>query len=265
MDNVRVLKEFKFNDKDYVVIAPSLGVIRESKYTYSRYFTTYLKEGFLTRKKMQSLMMDTTQSIYEDYINRRAELLQSMVEIENLMDKTETADDLENLANMLNTYRNMLLQEDTAITDIFNNTADQMAEDERINFLVLSLIRNKENNTKVWEKEEDFLNENNMEFVESCKYQVMCVEYGLNSDWDKELPEIRALNRAKKIREDDIKVKKEDFERELDEFVADNKKEEVVEEAVKSKKAKTRVKKDKQPTSKKPVNKRKIKNKTKES
>ena len=251
MDNkVRVLKEFTHNDKEYAVIAPSLGVVRESKYTYSRYFTEYLKEGFLTRKKMQSLMMESSQSIYEDYVNRRADLLKSMTDVEVLMDKTDNAEDLENLANILNSYRQMVLQEDTTMTDIFNNTADQMAEDERINFLVLSIIRNKDL-SKIWEKEEDFLNQDDMEFLEACKYQVMCVEYGLNSDWNKDLPEVKALEKANRIRKEQSEIKEQEIKDQLDKIIDEHIEEEKVSKKV------SKVKKTKAQTKK--VSKKKVK------
>jgi hypothetical protein len=239
MEQVKVLKEFKIRDKDYIIVSPTLNITRESKYKYAKSFTDFLKQGFLTKKKMESVLAENNKSVYDDYITRRSELMQSMVELEDLIEKGETPEDLEYIANMLTTYRNLLLQEDMSMTSIFSNTADQLAEDERINFLVYSLVLNKDKN-KLWKSEEEFQKETDAELVEACRYQVMCLDYNLKSDWDKDLPEGKASRKATELRS-----KKQQEELDVLKAVEDKKIEEQKQEKIEPIK-KTRKRKPKQ-------------------
>lgn len=201
-------RTFNFKDKEYKILLPTLNVVREAKYKYAKAFTDSLKAGFLTKKKMENILFESDDSIFKSYIDRRAEILKLMADTESLLNKTEKPEELEYLAEIMGTYRNTLVQEDLSINSMFSNTADNLAEDEKINFLVFILVVDSENN-KLWKSYEDFLNETNMELVESCKYQVMCLDYNLEANWEKDLPETKARTKALDILEANKKLAEE--------------------------------------------------------
>lgn len=237
----KISKEFKFKDKDYLVLTPTLNIFREAKYKYAKKFTDLLKQGFLTKKKLESVLLESNPDLFEGYMNKRSELLQTMVELENLISDDKLPEDLEYIANMLKTYRNLLLQEDMSMTSIFENSADQIAEEERISYLIYNLIRNKDS-SKIWKTDEEFQGEIDSEFVEACKYQIMCFDYKLDADWEQGLPETKALKLAENIR---LKPKTEEVKDQQEQQEQDQDQEDQVPEVKELKVRKKRVKKEK--------------------
>lgn len=191
-------RTFTFEDKEYKVLKPTLNIIREAKYKYAKTFTDNLKAGFITKKKMENMLFEADDSIFKSYVNRRAEILKYMSDTNDLLNKAEKPEELDYLAELMSTYRTTLVQEDLAMNNMFANTADQLAEDEKINFLAFVLTADKDGN-KIWKTQEEYLNETDVDFVEACKYQVMCIDYNLEPNWEKELPETKARLKAIEI------------------------------------------------------------------
>jgi hypothetical protein len=188
-------REFEFEGSKYIIEFPTLSTVREAKYRYAKAFTEALKHGFMTRKKMESMLFQEGDELTQEYLTRRNEIIKLMTEVEEEIQKADKVDTLEYLANLMSIYRNALLREDNSMSSFFANTADQLAEDDKVNFLVCNLVKTKEGK-KVWDTEELLLREINSDFIETCKYQVMCLDYNLKPNWEEELPESRAREKA---------------------------------------------------------------------
>ena len=206
MEKSRIFREFSFNNQEFYVKTPSLNILREAKYAYAKSFTDAIKRGFLTKKKMEITLMQADPEILKEYTTRRAEILKSMMDAEEEMGKAQLSEDLEYLAEVMSIYRNTLLQEDMNLSSLFSNTADQLAEDDKINFLVFSLIY-KKTGEQVWKTISELLEAIDDVFIEACKYQIMCLDYNLKPDWDKDLPEYKTRTRALEMRTLEEKAK----------------------------------------------------------
>lgn len=246
---LKTVKEFSFGEVDYVVLAPTISSVREAKYVYAKSFTDALKQGFLTKKKMESTLFLADKEIFQSYMDRRSELLKLMNDTDIAINEKSEPDELEYLAELMSAYRDNLLQEDMNLSNLFANTADQLAEDDKINFLAFSLIRKKDL-SKIWQTYEEYTAQTDAAFVEVCKYQIMCLDYNLNPDWEKGLPENVAREKATQLR---VAQKKENekLEAELEskkvktaEIVKEEVKPEIEGEKVEKKVRKKRTKKE---------------------
>ena len=203
----RVIRSFELSDLKLQLIEPTVSSIREAKYIYSKRFTEYLKQGFYTRRKLESLLDNENSGYVKNHLDRRQELLKTISELDSMMETEQNPEKLEALAGMMSLYRNYLLQEDTSMNSIFSNTVETMAEEDRLNFLTTTMIKDNNGNF-LWNSMEDLLQENNYSLVETCKYQVSCWEYNIDPAWEESLPESIAILKAKKLRED-LKTKEE--------------------------------------------------------
>lgn len=180
MENKNI-SEFKYEDKTFKLIKPSSFVMREAKFLYSKSFTNSLKDGLFTKRKLESILKTGEVDVIEEYNLRRNELLRLYNETKEVADKNTNPDQLESLISLLSIYKDRLVQEDLSMNTLFSNTADQIAEEDRTNYLTSQLICD-ENGTKIWESLEAFLQDNRYEFVELCKYHVICWSYNMNPE-----------------------------------------------------------------------------------
>ena len=215
MGKEKVLKSFKFEDKNYVILSPSISIIRESRYRYSKAFTSAIKEGLYSRKKLEALLRHQNAEVLEDHFNKRADLLKSYAEAREYFEEYKGKNEPEQMEAYLGLMRSAkesLIQEDLSMNNLFANTAEQLSEEDRINFMTYSLVRYEENFTKIWDSFEDFMDDPQFELVEHCKYQVMCWDFKLD-------PEITTKNQEKeledmisKVRSDKTKLEAEVLE-----------------------------------------------------
>ena len=237
---VNLIKTFQFKDEKFGLIAPSIAVQREAKFRFNKTFTSSIKDGFFTKKKLEAHLRAGEYDVIEDHNQKRGQLLQSYEEIRQLLEraeKEENPDNLEYLANMMQFYRNSLIQEDMALNSLFSATADNFAEDDRLNYLTFSIVR-KESGDKVWNTYEDFTNDENFEFLELCKFQVVCWEYKLNPEWQKDLEETKALDKATELRT------KQSIEKQIEAEKSSKKQKKVIKEKISKKVKKTLNKKE---------------------
>jgi len=178
---LNVVFEFKFNDKVLKMVKPSPKVIREAKMENTKSFTEAIKRGIYTKKKLELVLKSGEINVIEDYIIKRTELLNQYNLAKDQSELTNSPEELETYANLLTIYKQRVIQEDLSMNNVFANTADQIAEEDKINFLTSELIVDEFGN-KLWKSTEDFLNDNNFELLELCKYQVICWTYGLSPD-----------------------------------------------------------------------------------
>lgn len=200
MESKNIISSFVYeDDKEYILTYPTVNIIRESNYKHRKAFTEAIKNGFYTKKKLELILQEGEINVISDHISRRSEILSEYSKATDLIANIEDPDQLEGIASLLQNYRESFIQEDISMNSLFSNTAEQVAEDERINFLTFSLIKYKDGNT-VWKSYDDYSSDLNYLFIERCKYEVLKWEYKIDAINNSNTPESRALNKAKELR-----------------------------------------------------------------
>lgn len=199
--DIKVIREFEYNDKKYKLTEPSAKAIREAKLKYSIKFTEGVKNGLYVKRSLEKVLKENDPEFFEDYNKDRKELLKQLADTEKQIKESENEDQLEVLAQMMAIYRAQLMEEDQLIASLYENTADQIAEEERISVLAYYMVSDLEGN-KVTESYQSFIDDIDSGFYEQCKYEVLCWQYQLDPDWQSNLPELKAAEKAQKIRAD---------------------------------------------------------------
>jgi hypothetical protein len=194
----KVLKSFIIDGKTFNIVEPNLQIVRESKYKFSKVFTDAIKAGFYTRKKLEAVLKEGHQDLITDHIEKRTKILTEMAETQNEIQTCVDPLRLKFLAELLRIYRETLFQEDLSMKSLFDSTADSMADEERINYLTFSLVRD-EAFKNLWETFDEYLQDTNYSFIETCRYELMCWEYKIDPNWQDTLPESAAIQKAESI------------------------------------------------------------------
>lgn len=194
-----IIESFTVEDLELVLVKPTVHILREAKFVYNKAFTSALKEGFSTKKKLEEQLKQGEVNIIDLHITRRTEILNLYVETNTLLASSTDPDLIEYYAGLLSFYRDSLVREDTEMTNLFATTADQYAEDSRIEYLTFSLIRMSDR-TQIWKTKEEYAEDTRINLVEACKYHVICWEYSLDPNWQETLPETKALEKVLEMR-----------------------------------------------------------------
>jgi hypothetical protein len=197
----KVIREFKIDDKAYVLVEPSAKVVRDSRLKYSIKLTEAIKHGLIVKRTLEKQLRLTDHDFFTEYNEHKVELLDKVASTEHLLSQASEPEQLELLARTLMLYRAQLLEEDKIMNSLYEGTADQAAEDERVAYLAYSMVRNKSDNSLTYPTYEEFLDAVNIVTYEQLKYQVICWEYKLDPDWHEKLPEAKALLEAQKLRD----------------------------------------------------------------
>lgn len=164
------------------ILRPNSKVNREARFIYTKRFTEALKGGFLTKKKLEAILKGDAGGVdvLANHVSRRAEILKQYADILNAAELSEVPEELDMYSDMLVIYRNQLMEEDISINSLFQNTAEQIADDDEVCFLASELTVDSKGK-KVWESLEELMSDERSELVEAVKYQIMCFKYGINS------------------------------------------------------------------------------------
>jgi len=191
--------KFKFGEEEYTLIEPSAAAVREAKFKHNKAFTQGLKDGIFTRSRMQKELEADNPEFFKDFNEGRQSVVDEINETEKEIEITEDPDILESLSNIVTLYRAHLVDQEQMMRTLFSSTCDEMAEEERNSYLAYAMIRDTKGN-RLAESYEDFLETNTYEFFDHCKYQLICWEYNLDPTWQEELPEAKAILKAKELR-----------------------------------------------------------------
>ena len=206
------IREFEHEGSKYHLYAPNAKNIKDSKFAYSKAFTGCLRQDLFTRKQLEDQLKKENEKFFEQYNSRRAELIENIRETEQNMSTVEEPESLSIMAQMMLLYRAQLFEEDRMMNELFGNSADQIAEEERIINLVIGTVTDSKD-VPCWSSYDEVMEEADTKLLEACKYQVMCAEYDLDPDWQDKLPEVVAQDRIQEMkdkREEEEAKKKEE-------------------------------------------------------
>lgn len=194
----KIAREFSFDEKKFIILEPTLNILRESKYKYSNAYTAAAKAGLYSQKKLETLLREEQSDVIDDFLSRRAELLKNLTDTQDLLEKAQDPNEILALAEMVKICREGLVREEMSMNNIFAITIEQLAEEDRVNFLTYSLVKDAEGKD-IWKSFETFLDDNNFSFIDACKYNVYCWDFKVDPLWRNSLPEELAIEKAKKL------------------------------------------------------------------
>ena len=203
----KTIKEFTLTSLDdqnkeiettYILKQPTARVVRDSRWRYSVVYNQALKEGLLTERQMSELLNpeEDTLSAKNQTSDKDISRLTSMYIragiLQQELDEEEDFDAKRNIAQRLSELRQEIFQEETSLKAPYNNTAEQRAEEARLDFLLFNMVFNK-SGERVWDTEEDFEEDTNVLLCETAKVHLIYWMNDLPEDWQENLPETKIL------------------------------------------------------------------------
>lgn len=179
------------DDVKYFIDTPTAEHIREADWEYSKTFTRCLEEGITTSAEMVDIL--TRRDIIGPTFEQRANELS-----DNLALKIAELED----ANDINTKRELSLEVARAREELFqwnqrlngpmNNTAEQISDDARLEYLTSAMVVDEAGNP-VWENYDNYLREKSQSLALRARFEVMLFLQGLDSNFLEQTPEAVAL------------------------------------------------------------------------
>lgn len=175
----------------YYIEPPTAEDIRGADWQYSKTFTQCLIEGITTSAEMMDIL--TRRGIIGPEFEQRAkELAQNLANKISVLEGTPNIDIKREMSLEVAKAREDLFQWNQRLNGPMNNTAEQISDDARLEYLTSTMVF-KEDGSKIWDSYEDYLKEKNQALALRARFQVMLYLQGLNSDFLDNTPEARAM------------------------------------------------------------------------
>ena len=178
-------------DKKYFIAPPTAEDIRGADWQYSKTYTQCLVEGITTSAEMVDIL--TRRGIIGPEFEQRANELSENLAIKiDALDSSTDPDVKRELAIEVARAREELFQWNQRLNGPMNNTAEQISDDARLEYLTSVMIVDEDNN-KVWESYETYLREKSQALALRSRFEVMLYLQGLSSDFLDQTPEAIAM------------------------------------------------------------------------
>lgn len=177
--------------------AATLADQRESQKVYNQAFSDAVKSGSIVRAKLDDLLKD--QGLWDD----RKEILFKTLQKQILDNERKLAKGgislktAKTLAVQTQKLRNDLRDLIAVKTNLDSHTAEGQADNARFNYLVASCVVYKNNGNKYFKSYEDYLNRAADVVSIIAAQKLASIMYGLDSDFEKKLPENKFLLKYK--------------------------------------------------------------------
>lgn len=184
-------------EKTFTVRSPSLADQREGQKVYNQAFTDAIKSKSVVRAKMDDLLED--QGLWN--AEKQAEytrLQQELLDGEKKLAKGGFAlSDAKKLAIKMREVRNKIRELISVRTSLDNHSAEGQADNARFNYLVSVCVVYKDNDKKYFESLEDYTNRIDDPVALSGAQKLANMIYGLDNNFEKNLPENKFLRKYK--------------------------------------------------------------------
>ncbi len=175
----------------YFVQTPTAEDIRGADWQYSKTFTQCLIEGITTSAEMVDIL--TRRGIIGDEFEQRAtELANNLGKTIEELSSASDVDMKRELALKVAKDREDLFQWNQRLNGPMNNTAEQISDDARLEYLTSCMVVNADN-IKVWDTYDNYLKEKSQALAMKARFEVMLYLQGLNSDFLEQTPEAIAM------------------------------------------------------------------------
>ena len=177
--------------KKYYIATATAEDVRGADWQYSRTYTKCLVEGITTTAEMMDIL--TRRGIIgPDFEQRSEELTNNLNSNVLLLEVVKTPEEKRELALVVQRCRNELFQWNQRLNGPLSNTAEQISDDVRLEFLTAAMVQDESGN-KVWNSYEIYLEDKNQALALKARFEVMLYLQGLDSDFLNTTPEAIAI------------------------------------------------------------------------
>lgn len=189
----------KINDQDKDILAktPSLNDQREAQKVYNQAFTDAIKSKSVVRAKLDDLLKD--QGLWSDEKQAQFSLLQKdILEGEKRLAKGGfSVNEAKDLAISIKAKRDEIRDLISVRTSLDNHSAEGQADNARFNYLVSVCVVYNDTKELVFKDMEDYLNRSTDEVSILGAQNLANMLYGLDNDYESNLPENKFLKKYK--------------------------------------------------------------------
>ena len=189
----------KMDDKDREVLVktPSLNDQREAQKVYNQAFTDAIKSKSVVRAKLDDLLKD--QGLWSDEKQAQFNLLQKeILDGEKRLAKGGfSLNEAKDLAIAIKAKRDEIRDLISVRTSLDNHSAEGQADNARFNYLVSVCVVYNDSKEPVFKDMEDYLNRSTDEVSILGAQNLANMLYGLDNDYESNLPENRFLKKYK--------------------------------------------------------------------
>jgi hypothetical protein len=172
---------------------------REAQKIYNQAFSDAVKSGSIVRAKLDDLLKE--QGLWDDKKEIQFRTLQKQI-LDNERKLAKGGISLKSaksVAVQIQKLRNELRDLISVKTNLDSHTAEGQADNARFNYLVSCCVVYKNNNNRYFKNYEDYLNRASDNVSISAAQKLASIMYGLDSDFEKKLPENKFLLKYKLV------------------------------------------------------------------
>ena len=184
-------------EKEILVKSPSLNDQREGQKVYNQAFTDAIKSKSVVRAKLDDLLKD--QGLWND--EKEAQFTQLQKELsegeKRLAKGGFSLNEGKDLAIKMKTVRDEIRDLISVRTSLDNHSAEGQADNARFNYLVSVCVVYNHNKEPYFKDMEDYLNRSTEEVALLGAQHLANMLYGLDNDYESNLPENKFLKKYK--------------------------------------------------------------------
>lgn len=188
------------NEVEFLVKTPSINDQREAQKIYNQAFTDAIKSKCVVRAKMDDLLEE--QGLWnQDKQIKFNKLQQDILDSERKLAKGGISlKEARNIAIQMKRDRDEIRSLIAVRTSLDNHSAEGQADNARFNYLVsVCLVYNNVEKQPYFNNMEDYLNRSNEEVAIVAAQHLASMLYGLDNDYELNLPENKFLKKYKFI------------------------------------------------------------------
>jgi len=199
-DTFKVVKDGQ--EVELTVKAPSPKNQRESQKIYNRAFSDAISSGSIIRARLDGVMKD--QGLWNDEKEKEYQTIQKLIlDKERILAKGGISlEQAKREALEMQKHRNKLKDLISTRTTLDSHTAEGQADNARFNFLVSCCVVYKEDNKPYFSGYEDYISRALEPAAIIGAQKLANMVYGLDDDFEKNLPENKFLQKYKFVDKD---------------------------------------------------------------
>ena len=199
-DTFKVTKDGQ--EVELTVKAPSPKNQRESQKIYNRAFSDAISSGSIIRARLDGVMKD--QGLWNDEKEKEYQTIQKLIlDKERILAKGGISlEQAKREALEMQKHRNKLKELISTRTTLDSHTAEGQADNARFNFLVSCCVVYKESNKPYFSGYEDYISRALEPAAIIGAQKLANMVYGLDDDFEKNLPENKFLQKYKFVDKD---------------------------------------------------------------
>ena len=176
----------------YYIVPPTAEAIRGADWQYSKAYTRCLMEDIPTSAEMLDIL--TRRGIIGTEFEQRAiELAQILNKAIETLESASDMNDKREAAVEVAAAREELFQWNQRLNGPMNNTAEQISDDARLEYLTSCMVVDSKGD-KVWENYDHYLKATDQTLALKSRFEVMLYVQGLDSDFLNQTPEAKAMH-----------------------------------------------------------------------